>query len=68
MGCKMTAMVTLWQTHQSFRVVRPPDFELSLIFYNTLLKLGKISDFSDFTCHCGTFLQFLELQNMLKFL
>ena len=61
MGCKMTAMLTLCQTHHSFRVVRPSDFELLLIFYNTLVKLGKIGDFSDFTCHCGTFLQFLEL-------
>ena len=61
MGCKMTAMVTLCQTHHSFRVVRPSDFELLLIFYNTLVKLGKIGDFSDFTCHCGTFPQFFEL-------
>ena len=61
MMCKMTAMVTLWQTHQGFRVVTPSDFELLLIFYNTLVKLCKIGDFSDFTCHCGTFLQFLGL-------
>jgi hypothetical protein len=61
MVCKMTAMVTLWQTHQDFRVVRPSDFELLLIFYITLVKLGKIGNFSDFTCHCGIFLQFLEL-------
>ena len=61
MWCKMTAMVTLCQTQQGFRVVTPSDFELILIFYNTFVKLGKIGGFSDFTCHCGTFLQFLEL-------